>query len=312
MSDDGLLPTKRAVHQSNPEALFKVSFFFRTRPKSLLQRLGTKFGDLTSVILVAVATIFTSLPARDAQAQSVDPLALMERNYVASKVVDSTATVEFRLVNSSGQQRVRLTTTISRLKEGSLDNMRLTRFTEPADIRGTGTLTIENSAGDDDIWIYLPALKRTRRVVAANKADSYVGTDFSYGDIIGYDAADWTHTIIGNDTVDGQNCAVVESVPAGPEILEQSGYSKRISWVRLDNAVTLKGEFYDPAGVLLKTLAVEDVREVDPANGRWQAMHFEMRNVQTGHRTEIIFTDFKANVGVDPGLFVPRTLERNE
>jgi len=179
-------------------------------------------------------------------------------------------------------------------------------------VSGTATLTIEHSDGDDDIWIYLPALHKTRRLVSFNKRDSYVGTDFSYGDVIGYKVGEWRHALVGTETVDGSGCYKIESLPANRDVLQQNGYSKRVSWIRVDNFVQVKGEFYDTASVLLKTMSAAQVQLVDADRGRWQPMWLEMRNVQSGHRTEIVLEHFRANVGISSDMFKVRTLEREQ
>jgi predicted RND superfamily exporter protein len=234
---------------------------------------------------------------------------LMARSYAATKLTDSEGKATFRLRKSGGDERVRSTLTWSKLKADGVDNMRLTRFTAPADIAGAATLTIEHSGGDDDIWIYLPASRKIRRLAASDKRDGYVGTDFSYGDVVGHRPTDWTQKLVGEETVDGAPCWVVESLPARPEIAEQSGYGRRVNWLRKDNLVAVKGEAYDEAGALLKRFTASDIRLVEPAKGRWQAMKTTAENVQTGHMTEIVFEELKAGVGLEESRFTTRALE---
>ena len=190
--------------------------------------------------------------------------------------------------------------------------MRFTRFTAPQDIRGTSTLMVEHSNGDDDIWIYLPALKKTRRLVASNKRDSYVGTDFSYGDIIGFRTSDWRNEILRREPIDGADCFVIQSSARTPQVAETSGYSKRLGWIRADNFVLVKSEQYDRAGGLQKVLTVDDIQQVSRSPERWQAMRLQMKNVQSGHRTVIALRDFRANQGIPSDQFVPRMLEREQ
>jgi uncharacterized protein len=156
----------------------------------------------------------------------------------------------------------------------------------------------------------LPALKRVRRLVASNKKDSFVGTDFSYGDVIGHKPEEWEHRLLGEAPVDGQPCYVIESLPRTETVNANSGYSKRLSYVRTDNYVTIKGEFWDRAGQPLKTFAASEVKLVDPANARWQPMHREMVNLQTGHRTVIRNETFKVNQQLKDEFFTTRYLER--
>jgi hypothetical protein len=247
-----------------------------------------------------------------AQAQDLTATQIAERAFMVSKVNDSVSDGTFRLINESGQERVRETTGRSKLLPNGVDNMRVTRFTSPQDIKGTVSLLIEHSEKDDDIWIYLPALKKVRRLVASNKKDSFVGTDFSYGDVIGHKVGDWTHTIVKEETVDGAACYVIQSLPKTPEVQSNSGYSKRIGWIRKDNFTTAKGEAYDETGQLLKTFAFSDIRLMDKEKQRWQALHLEAKNVQTGHHTVIDFKNLKVNQGVSDEFFTTRSMEREQ
>jgi outer membrane lipoprotein-sorting protein len=246
-----------------------------------------------------------------AQQALADPSAqeIMQKNLLATKVLDSTTRSTFRLINAAGQQRVRETDGQTKLIGGTTDNRRLVNFLSPADVRGTKTLLIEHSAADDDIWIYLPAMKKVRRLVASNKKDSFVGTDFSYGDVIGHKVEDWNHKLLRQEKVDDRDCYVVESTPKRPEVADNTGYSKRVNWVDKESYVALRSEIYDQGGELLKRLSAQDVQRVDPKNDRYQPMKLTAENVQTGHKTIIEFTNFKANVGVGDELFAARSLE---
>jgi outer membrane lipoprotein-sorting protein len=187
--------------------------------------------------------------------------------------------------------------------------MRLTRFTAPADVKDTVTLMIENSAKDDDIWVYLPALKKVRRLVASNKKDSFVGTDFSYADVIGYKVSEWNYKLLREDTLDGQPVYVVEALPKTAAVRSDTGYGRRTDWIRKDNLMTVKSELLDPGEQPLKTIVFSDLRLVDAGRGKWQAMQMEASNVQTGHRTTIRVDNFKANQNVKDELFTPRYME---
>lgn len=245
-----------------------------------------------------------------ARAEDLDASEIMRRNFTVGKVSDSRAEVTMTLVSESGARRERSTQSLSKLLPNGVDQKRLVRFLTPADVKGTSTLLIEHSEGDDDIWIYLPALRKVRRLVASNKKDSFVGTDFSYGDVIGHKVEDWTHTLVGSEQVDGVDTYVVESVPRTDAVRENSGYGKRRSWIRRDNFVAVKGLYWDPAGAPLKELSTADIREIDAAHGKWQAFRLTMRNRQTGHTTEIVWTKLEVGVGLDDDVFTERYLEK--
>jgi outer membrane lipoprotein-sorting protein len=234
---------------------------------------------------------------------------VMQQNFLVDKVVGSRSKVTNILRNKEGQERVRESTSITKLEDNGADTQRIVRFYAPADVNGTSILLIEHSKSDDDIWIYLPALKKVRRLVASNKRDSFAGTDFSYGDVIGYAVDDWRHTLVGEDTLNGEPCFLVESVPASQIVKETSGYSKRRNCISKSRYTTLRTEVWDTEGQLLKEEAYSDFQNVDPAHGRWVAMRSTARNVQTGHTTEVIFKDYSIDPSVSAALFTTRTLE---
>ena len=266
----------------------------------------------SKALSAGVGALLLLAGASGARAAELTPAQIMERNFMAGKVADSVADATFRLINAVGQERVRETIGRSKLLPNGVDNMRMTRFVSPPDVKGTVSLLIEHSEQDDDIWIYLPAMKKVRRLVASNKKDSFVGTDFSYGDVIGFKVAEWNHKLLREESVDGHPCYVIESTPVKPSVQAESGYSRRVGWIRKDAFVTVKGELYDEGGQLLKTIALSDIKLVDAAKQRWQPMRLEAKNVQTGHRTVIEMRNFKANQNVSADYFTPRYMERDQ
>jgi outer membrane lipoprotein-sorting protein len=222
------------------------------------------------------------------------------------------ANVTFHLFNPSGQERVRQTITRTLLRDNGTDSMRQARFMSPADIRGTVVLMIENLGGDDDMWIYLPAARRVRRLTAANRRDAFVGSDFTYGDIIGHRVSDWTHQLLREEAVGGRPAWVIESRARTPQVQSNTGYSRRVQWIDRENFVAVRGEAYDEAGQLLRRFSASDIRLVDQAARRWQPMTLEAQNVQSNYRTVIRFENFRANQSVNPEYFTTRAMERDE
>ncbi|MBI3583354.1 MAG: outer membrane lipoprotein-sorting protein [Nitrospinae bacterium] len=238
------------------------------------------------------------------------PKDIMTKNFFVNRVKDSKSESSMTLINESGQKRERKSTGISKLQKNGIDNMRLIKFLSPADVKGTSNLMIEHSDGDDDIWIYLPALKKVRRLVSSNKGDSFVGSDFSYADVIGYKVQDFEHKITGSENVDGVDCYVIESFPVSDKVKQDNGLSKRKGWIRKDNFVIVKGENYDLSGQLYKVFKALDIQLVDKENNKWQPMTLEMTNVQVNHKTIVHFSNYIVNTGIDDGYFSQRNLER--
>ena len=281
------------------------------RPKFIFNGATMKLKPATAVALLAALTLFTTMLPRESMAADPTALEIAEKNFMVSKVLDSTSDATFTLTNKNGQERVRKTFGTSKLQANGVDNMRMTRFLTPSDVKGTVSLLIENSAKDDDIWIYLPALKKVRRLVSSNKKDSFVGTDFSYGDVIGHKPSEWNHKILKEESCDGKPCWMTESTPKNDDVKTNSGYSKRIAWVLKENFVAVKGEFYDESGQLVKNSKFAEIQLVDKERNKWQPMRLEAENTQTGHKTIIQFQNFKANQNVKDDFFTTRYMERD-
>jgi len=197
----------------------------------------------------------------------------------------------------------------SRLRGNGVDSAVMTRFAHPTDIKGTGFLQIENSAAEDDIWVYLPALGKTRRLASNNKRDSFFGTDFAYGDILLPAVDEYEHKLLREEAVDGADCHVIESRPREARTRDDTGYSRKISWVDSRTFVERKVEYYDTRDKLLKTQLTFDVKPEEP--GRFMPMRRQMTNHQTGHRTLYQFDRFAVEKALKESDFSVRRLESN-
>lgn len=284
---------------------FKPDFIFNSRKERSLSSKEVAAG----IVLLAGLLLLTTYSASAAEPTAEE---IMDKNFMVAKVQDSISDATFTLINKGGQERVRKTFGTTKLQTNGIDNMRMTRFNSPADVRGTSTLIIEHSDQDDDIWVYLPALKKIRRLVSSNKKDSFMGTDFSYGDVIGHKVRDWIHKIIQEEEVDHQACYVIESLPKSESVRAGSGYSKRVSWIRKDNFVMVKGDTWDLAGQPYKAFRFSDIQLVDLARGKWQTMKMEAENLDNGHRSVIQLENFKTNQGIKDEYFTTRYLEKEE
>jgi outer membrane lipoprotein-sorting protein len=263
-------------------------------------------GIVTAAMLVGASVAVLAASGQQAGLSARD---IMEKNFFATKVTSLRVETAMVLINNRGQQRERSTTGIVKIQPNGVDSKLVVKFNAPPDIKGTGVLQIEHSESDDDLWIYLPALRKSRRLVANNKKDSFVGSDFSYGDITLPKVDQYQHTLLRSEKIDEHDCYVVESVPATDTVKVNSGYSKKITWVRADNFVESKVEYYDLTARLLKTQRTGRHQLVEPDKGRWFVMHREMTNHQSGHRTTITASKAEA-VAIPDDSFTTRFLER--
>jgi uncharacterized protein len=267
---------------------------------------------MTTIPIRVAAAALTSVVWM-ASAGAPEPTArdIMERNFFVTKVSSLQVELTMQLINDKGQQRERRSIGLVKLQPNGVDSKLVVRFDTPADIKGTSFLQVEHIDGDDDLWIYLPALKKSRRLVANNKKDSFVGSDFSYGDISLPKVDQYRHSLLKMEQVDGVDCFVIESVPANDGVRANSGYSKKVTWVRTDNFVEAKVEYYDLTGRLWKTQKVSRPEAVDPQKTRWFPLQREMINHQNGHRTVITATKLVPGIAVPDDTFTTRYIERN-
>jgi outer membrane lipoprotein-sorting protein len=262
-----------------------------------------RFVCLAASLVLLVAPVWATQPDADD---------LMRKNFHATKLSGLSGEITMTLINSRGEQRLRKMSVRSKLKGNGIDSAIMTRFLQPPDIKGSGFLQIENSGGDDDIWVYLPALGKTRRLASNNKRDSFFGTDFSYGDILLPAVEKYSHTLLRNETIDGVDCYLVESRPLDEKTRDDTGYDRKLTWVDSRNYVERKVEYYDAANsnTLLKTQLTYDVRELEPQRQRWLPLRREMTNHQSGHKTLYSFDNVNVDNSLTEGWFSARNLER--
>jgi outer membrane lipoprotein-sorting protein len=177
-------------------------------------------------------------------------------------------------------------------------------FKEPASVKNTRFLMKENDGRNDDQWIYLPALKKVKRIASGEKDNAFMGSDFSYGDMESRDADEDNHSLLREESLNGESVWVVESIPLpGHEI----GYSRVISWVSKDSHMPLKVEFYnDKSDALEKTMINEDIRMVD---GQWTIYKVTMTDASSGHKTVMSINKVRYNIPVKPGYFTTNYLQ---
>lgn len=219
-------------------------------------------------------------------------------------------TIVMELTEKSGKKRVRSTRSF---RKDFGDERRLVIFyDEPRNLAGTAFLTYDypQSGVDDDQWLYLPALRKTRRVSGAERGDSFMGTDFSYDDMkqeTKVSIEEYRRETLGMEEIEGRSLYKVEAIPVSEQIAEEVGYGRVVSWIDQEIWMARKTEFWDTHGKLLKTLHFRDIRKV---NGIWTPHRLEVENHQTGHRTLFTISDVDYTSVVSDRLFKREALGR--
>lgn len=254
-------------------------------------------------ILVVVLLVSGIASAVQADNFGISGEELARRVYDRDDGNDTGGRMEMILKSDSGKETVREMEVY--IKDYGKLQKRLVRFVSPASIKGTGLLSYELENGETEQFLYLPALRRVRRVAGEQKDRNFANSDFTYEDLEGRrDVELDTHRVIGRDKLLGYNCLKLESVPLDPK---KSEYSKRITWVMGDTYLILRVDFYDKKDVLSKRLSVEKIEEIQNI---WTHRKSVMTDLQSNHQTTLKLLNISYNSGVDDGIFSKRYLEK--
>lgn len=257
----------------------------------------------TTIRTIAASVLFTLATA--AQAQTGRDIAQKVKDRPDGDTRQSEMVM--KLVNKRGSVRERKLVSYSiDVGKNKKDRKSMMFFSYPGDVKGTGFLTwdYDQVGKDDDKWLYLPAMKKTRRISGSSaKTDYFMGSDFTYDDMGSRNVDEDTHKLLGEETVDGHKCWKLESTPKDSRDI----YSKKIAWIRQDCLIPVKVEYYDKMNKLHRKLEISDIRQVD---GFWTAAKMQMTNVQTEHQTILEINNPKYNVPLDEAKFNVTTLEK--
>ncbi len=208
-----------------------------------------------------------------------------------SGFVDSTASLRMILQNKQGQKSER-ELRIRGLEVENDGTKSLCIFDTPRDVKGTILLTHAHKSTNDDQWLFLPALRRIRRIAAKNKSGSFMGSEYAYEDIAIQELEKYTYTWVRDELYDGNDCFVIERRPVDKA---NSGYSRQVAWIGKAEYRTWKVDYYDRKSALLKTLICRGYGK--HADRFWRARETTMTNHQTGKSTRLIWSDFAFGTG---------------
>jgi len=252
----------------------------------------------TAIIAMIIAIGFSP----EITGQSLSGKQIIEKVYNRPAGDDQTSDLTMTLINKSGDQRVR------KIKQFTKDLGNVEKsimfFLSPADVKNTSFMSwAYDSDQSDDQWIYLPALKKTKRISSDSKSDYFMGSDFTYDDLGDRKLEDDTHKLLREETMDGKECYVVESLSKDEDYM----YSKTVVWVNKSNFTGVQKEFYDEDEDLLKVLTIKEVEEI---SGIWVITNSEMKNVQKNHRTTMVLNNIQINTGMSESKFSERMMMR--
>lgn len=177
-------------------------------------------------------------------------------------------------------------------------------FDQPRDVKGTALLTFSHKTGDDDQWLFLPALKRVKRIASRNKSGPFMGSEFAYEDLASQEVEKYSYKFIRDDTLDGRETFLIERYPVD----KNSGYTRQLVWVDKAEYRPGKIEFYDRKKTLLKTLVFKGYQQY--LDRYWRADEMFMENHQTGKSTLLTWKEYQFRVGLQDSDFTRNSLKR--
>lgn len=280
-------------------------------PRFLTRRAGGGAKPLAATAASIAALVFIVLaPWNDAKAEDLSGLDIMTKVHARPDGAQVTRDLTLELTDSKGVVRVEKTTGYR--KYFGDEKRTILFYTDPTHVRGTGFLTFDyaDAGKDDDQWLYLPALRKVRRISAADRGDYFLGTDFTYEEIKKeqkVELSDYGFTFKGEEVVDGHTLLIVEGVPTSDKTAKELGYS-RVIW-RIDPEIWMSrlSDYYDRNGNHLKTITLEKVEKID---GIDTALQTFVQNHKTGHSTRLIFENVDYRSDVSDSLFSQARLRR--
>lgn len=267
-------------------------------------RFSKKTRALVSGLFI-LAVIVPSALAEDPQAR-----AIMEKVDARDEGDNQTANMEMILIDKRGSQRLRKIATFSKDKEQ--DTYRLMFFRHPADVKDTAFLTwdYDDPDRDDDQWLYLPALRKTKRIASSDKSGSFMGSDLNYSDMTDRNLADYDFFFKKEMEVKGVKAWLIESIPRSKKVIKETGYSKSLLIVRQDNYFVIRAVHWVKDGGYLKYI---DVKKLVKIEGIWVAteMHItKKKGKQLAHKTILKLDQVKFNQDLEFDLFTIRRMEK--
>jgi outer membrane lipoprotein-sorting protein len=243
-----------------------------------------------------------------------DPRSIMQKNEDVRKIADlvSSATLA-----TGGGTRAAASKSFKWWRKLSSDGVHfstLTRFTAPAEVRDEAILFVEGENDANEVLLYLPSFRKTRRVESQNQSGGFMSSDFTYADIAAPHLDDFTYQYLKEEPCPGApgKCHVIQATPARDSVKERTKYARTVNWIRQDNSMHAQVEYYDLEGQLSKRLKVSDAKPVDTRKSRYFARRLRMENVKNGQFTELEFEAVRANGGIDDAVFSKQNFFKSE
>ncbi len=258
---------------------------------------------LLMACLTALACLGTPLIAHSATPEEIGLQIAREADALGKGFGDFKARQTMILRNKQGQQSQRqLRFRVIEMEEDGDRSMFV--FDEPRDVKGTALLVHAHAKEDDDQWLYLPALKRVKRISSSNRSGSFMGSEFSYEDLGNQEVEKFTWKYLRDEPCGELDCTVSERIPTD----KKSGYSRQLIWHDKDHLRIHKVEYYDRKNEHMKTLTTTGYQQF--LDRYWYPEEMTMVNHQTGKSSVLVWSDYEFKTGLEPRDFLKTGLKR--
>lgn len=232
---------------------------------------------------------------------------IIDKSRLAAKINGLESISTLKIIDQKGRERVRTTSMAS--KDFGTTEKRIIRFIEPADVKGTGILIFDHETKNDDMWLYMPAIRKTRRIVSSDKSKNFMGSEFSNADMTAPNKTDFNYQLLEDETVNGEMCWKIEASPINDEIADDNNLSRKIIFIAKKDYMQRKAIYYNYDEELWKTLTINKVELVDKENKRYLITDMLMENNLNGRKSIMTMDKFQNNKNVKEEYFTVTYLE---
>lgn len=234
---------------------------------------------------------------------------IMKKSRDQAKVSGLESRTKLEIHDGKGNTRVRETTMASRTFPDGTEK-RVIVFLAPADVKGTSMLIFDYDKKEDDMWVYMPALRKSRKIVSSEKTKSFMGSEFSNSDLAVGNIDDFTYTLDGTESVDQQECWKIIMLPANPQIAADYGISSKVTWIGKKDYITRKVVFLDAANAPFKEMYFTGIKLLDLATQKYFVTHMVIKNLKNNRFSVMNMDQISLNSAVKEEFFTLSFIEK--
>ncbi len=277
---------------------------------------NSRVSKLPAAFCLLVGISLVGLP--EAYSADLTPSQVMEAAADVRKLEGSESVMTLTIVDEKGNKRIREIAMAAKMVDNNKTEKRLYRFLSPADVKGTGILAFDHENKNDEMWIFLPALRKTRSIASSEKSKNFMGSEFSYADMNTPILSNYKLAFKNAEKINGVDCYTIEVLPINDKVGSEEGYSKKIVWIGKTDFVIRQSHFYDSNGVLFKELTAKKVEEIKTKDGksigkgkpRYRAKYMEMTNKLNNRKSVFETTKIEYSPEITDDYFSTQYLER--